>query len=106
MHTLASINLIAQRLAAVASSPAKVILFGSYARGEANEDSDVDLLVLQNDFSNRAQEYLRLAREAHLMAPNVEVILMKNEDYEWKSLVGGTLPYWASREGLVLHDPA
>jgi uncharacterized protein len=106
MQTLASINLIAQRLAAVASSPAKVILFGSYARGEANEESDVDLLVLQNDFSDRAQEYLRLSKAAHAMAPKVEVILMKNEDYEWKSLVGGTLPYWASKEGLVLHDPA
>jgi len=106
MHTLASIHQIAQRLAAVASSPAKVILFGSYARGEANEESDVDLLVLQRDFSDRAQEYLRLAREAHSIAPNVAVILMKNEDYEWKSLVGGTLPYWASKEGLVLHEPA
>jgi uncharacterized protein len=106
MQTLESIHLIAQRLASVAGSPSKVILFGSYARGEANEESDVDLLVLQNDFSDRAQEYLKLAREAHLMDPKVEVILMKNEDYAWKSLVGGTLPYWASKEGLVLHDPA
>jgi uncharacterized protein len=28
--------------------PQKVILFGSYARGNANEDSDVDLLVVMN----------------------------------------------------------
>ncbi|MCU0469449.1 MAG: nucleotidyltransferase domain-containing protein [Arcicella sp.] len=28
---------------------AKIILFGSYARGEAHEDSDVDLLVVLND---------------------------------------------------------
>ena len=27
----------------------KIILFGSYARGEAHEDSDVDLLLLLND---------------------------------------------------------
>ena len=27
----------------------KIILFGSYARGEANEDSDVDLMLLLND---------------------------------------------------------
>lgn len=28
---------------------AKIILFGSYARGEANDESDVDLLVVLND---------------------------------------------------------
>ena len=28
---------------------AKIILFGSYARGEAHEESDVDLLVVLND---------------------------------------------------------
>jgi predicted nucleotidyltransferase len=30
----------------VLSSPVQVILFGSYARGEASEGSDVDLLVV------------------------------------------------------------
>jgi hypothetical protein len=28
-------------------NPERVVLFGSYARGEATEDSDVDLLVIQ-----------------------------------------------------------
>ncbi|MCU0469451.1 MAG: nucleotidyltransferase domain-containing protein [Arcicella sp.] len=28
---------------------AKIILFGSYARGEAHEDSDVDIMLLLND---------------------------------------------------------
>ena len=29
----------------------KIILFGSYARGEAHEDSDVDVMLLLNDES-------------------------------------------------------
>ena len=33
-------------------SPEKIILFGSHARGDANEDSDVDMLVIM-DFSER-----------------------------------------------------
>jgi predicted nucleotidyltransferase len=31
------------------SNPRRVILFGSVARGDANEDSDLDLLVIVDD---------------------------------------------------------
>ncbi len=30
--------------------PLKVILFGSYAKGEAREDSDIDLIIVSKDF--------------------------------------------------------
>ncbi|MBI4640081.1 MAG: nucleotidyltransferase domain-containing protein [Candidatus Tectomicrobia bacterium] len=30
----------------------QVILFGSYARGEAKEGSDIDLLIVSSDFEN------------------------------------------------------
>lgn len=30
-------------------NPDKIILFGSYATGQANEDSDIDLYVVTND---------------------------------------------------------
>lgn len=32
-------------------SPDAIILFGSYAKGEANEDSDIDVAVVFNGFS-------------------------------------------------------
>ncbi|MDP8901015.1 MAG: nucleotidyltransferase domain-containing protein [Actinomycetota bacterium] len=35
------------------------MLFGFYARGEADEGSDVDLLLLLEDVVNRWGEYLR-----------------------------------------------
>jgi uncharacterized protein len=104
MHTQQSIDLIAKRIAAASSSPAKVILIGSYARGEATEASDLDLLVLQKEFTSKASEYQRLISEVHTLSFNVDLILMREEDFEWKSLVGGTLPYWAKKEGRLLHD--
>ena len=104
MFSQESIALAAQRIAAASSSPSKVILIGSYARGDATEDSDVDLVVLQKEFKDKPNEYRRLITEVHKELTRVDLILMREEDFEWKSLVGGTLPYWAKKEGRVLHD--
>ena len=37
----------AKRIAETANTLVKVILFGSYARGDANEGSDLDFLVVE-----------------------------------------------------------
>lgn len=54
----------------------QVYLFGSYARGEANEDSDVDLLVeTPTIYGLFAKERLRSALEDTLLLP-VDIVLM------------------------------
>ena len=50
------VNRAAQRLAAAASSPATIIVFGSYARGDATEASDLDLLVVEDELPDQASE--------------------------------------------------
>ena len=45
------------------SSPARVVVFGSYGRGKATQDSDLDLLVIQKSVDDFTKEYTRL-REA------------------------------------------
>lgn len=48
MLTESTIREAAQRMAAVARAPIRIILFGSYARGDADEGSDLDLMVVEN----------------------------------------------------------
>ena len=46
-------------------NPEKIILFGSYADGKPNEDSDIDLLIIQNTdapINKRALEVRRCLR--------------------------------------------
>jgi predicted nucleotidyltransferase len=38
----------------------QVVLFGSWVKGEAHEESDVDLLVILDEIENRARELDRL----------------------------------------------
>ena len=48
MLTMEILQSAARRLAASAARPARVILFGSYARGDADAASDVDLMVVES----------------------------------------------------------
>ena len=45
-------------------NPNKIILFGSYAYGKPNEDSDIDLFLLKDDLSlDKVREYELSARK-------------------------------------------
>ena len=44
--------------------PDKIILFGSYAYGEPNEDSDIDLFLLKDDLTlEETRQYQREAKK-------------------------------------------
>ena len=94
----------ANRMAAAASSPSRVVLFGSYARGSADEGSDLDLLVIQKDVPNRAEEYMRLRQAVGAVGTGVDVLVYSEREAARRATVPGSLLYWALREGRVLHD--
>ena len=48
------------RLVAAATSPSQVIQLGSYAQGSADAGSDLNLLVIEQEISNKAEGYLGL----------------------------------------------
>ncbi len=92
-----------QRLIA-ASHPAKIILFGSYARGEAGENSDLDFLVILPTLANKHQEMVRLRRVLRPLQIPVDVLVASTTEVdEWGHLPSTTL-YWALTEGKVLHE--
>ncbi|MEI8267570.1 MAG: nucleotidyltransferase domain-containing protein [Betaproteobacteria bacterium] len=93
---------VADRIVERASSSARVILFGSYARGDASEDSDIDLLVVETELRDKASEYLQLKSAVGRVGVGVDLIVMSDEEFERRRHVPGTLPYWAAKEGQVL----
>ena len=94
----------AHRLAAAASQPTTVIVLGSYARGDATEESDLDLVAVQPALADKAGEYLRLKAAVGRLGVGVDLVLFARPEFERRSLVPGTLPYWAKTEGKVLYD--
>ena len=67
----------ARRLGRAARSPARVILFGSYARGEADAESDIDFLVVQQDGFGHRREIVRFQETLSPLRIPAEVLVVQ-----------------------------
>lgn len=82
--------------------PAKVILFGSRARGDAGDRSDFDFLVVERDIVDRFAETVRLERVlGRLLIPADVVVVSERYAEKWAS-VKGTLVHEALSRGKVI----
>ncbi len=85
--------------------PRRVILFGSAARGDANPDSDIDLLVVLDDDAPPEKLTLKAgyeSRQSYRLA--ADVIPCREDTFRRKSRIVGTLAYAASHEGVVVYE--
>ncbi len=95
----------ARTLAANASSPARVVLFGSRARGEGGPESDLDFLVIEERVEGKAAEMVRLRAALPPLGVPVDVVVVSAADVSRRAGVEGTLIHRALTEGRVLVEP-
>jgi uncharacterized protein len=102
MITETDIDMAVRRLAE-AADPTQILVFGSHARGDAHEDSDLDLLVIEQVVEDRAAEMVRLRRALRPLRIPVDVLVHSAADVErWGQQPGSAL-YSALREGRVVY---
>lgn len=80
----------------------RIIVFGSYARGDARDDSDLDLLVVEPEVADRVAETVRLSALLGRRLLPADVVVMSRSTYESERAVPNTLAYRAANEGKVL----
>ena len=86
-------------------SPEQVILFGSYARGEAGPDSDVDLLVvLPRIEGSRRKKCVDIRVALHGMGLAKDIIILTPEELAAERTIPGTIGRAVEREGRTLYE--
>jgi predicted nucleotidyltransferase len=88
--------------------PEQVILFGSRARGDSYQDSDIDLVVLESEpfdaGRSRHTEEVKLYRALSEFRVSKDILVYSHEDAEyWRDSLNHVLAR-ALREGKVLYE--
>jgi predicted nucleotidyltransferase len=63
-------------------NPDKIFLFGSYATGQANEDSDIDLLVIKDTLEPKFKRSIEIQRLLIGSKLPVDIVVYTNEEFE------------------------
>lgn len=85
-------------------NPSRVLLFGSHARGSAGEWSDVDLLVVMGDVTDKRQVAIEIRRSLGDLLISKDIIVATPDEITQRGHVVGTVLNAAIREGRVLYE--
>jgi HEPN domain-containing protein/predicted nucleotidyltransferase len=89
-----------------ASLPVKVVLFGSRARGDYDDESDYDVLVVLSDEADVKGEQAKLKLAMAKMPVRVQLLVKHWSEYE--AMRNVTVGLWQNikAEGIVLYEQA
>lgn len=85
--------------------PEKIILFGSYAKGDFDQDSDLDLFIIKDD--EESSEVTRRKVDALLRGRKfaVDLFVRKPEEVEWNFRAQNPFYlYHIFKDGKVLYE--
>lgn len=87
--------------------PQKVILFGSFARGEQNHNSDYDLFILADDTDrdNFTKQYINSRKSIrHMNRRAVDIVFNTKNKFDKKKNSRANIDYFVNQEGVVLYE--
>lgn len=83
--------------------PLQIILFGSWARGDARPDSDLDLLIVMPEVDNKRETAIRALRALRDLPAGKDVVVTTPQEIEERGDEIGLVLRPALREGIVVY---
>jgi len=84
--------------------PERIILFGSQARGTADDRSDADFLVITELTAKRRVLMLEMDRALRGVGLARDIVVLTPEEFERDREIPGTIARPAAKEGKVLYE--
>jgi predicted nucleotidyltransferase len=84
--------------------PIRIILFGSWARGSAREDSDLDLLVVLPKVEHKRKAAIQIGNSLSTLPIGKDIIVTTPEDIEKFGKTVGDILLPALEEGKVIYE--
>jgi predicted nucleotidyltransferase len=85
------------------AKPERIILFGSYAYGTPNDDSDVDLMVIKRYRGDSSQAALRIRCDINASIPK-DILVRSPAEIERRLRIEDFFIMDVVEKGLVLHE--
>lgn len=85
-------------------NPLRVILFGSWARGTANQWSDVDLLVVFPALEDKREMSINIRRSLKGLSVSKDILVSTPDEISGRGQIVGTVLHSAVCDGRVLYD--
>ena len=87
-----------------AYQPEAIYLFGCYAWGEPNEDSDLDFFIVLKDDAEMAWDAFRIANRAlKNIAFPTDVLINKHQSFEQRAEHPSSLEFKIKKEGILVY---
>lgn len=93
---------IVEKVVSVAD-PIRIILFGSHVRGDADESSDIDILVLKKQVISKHRESVELWRALKDVPFPKDILVASLEEFEYYRRQAGSVFRSASEEGVEIY---
>jgi predicted nucleotidyltransferase len=84
--------------------PLQIVLFGSHARGDADPESDVDLLVVLSQATDKRKTAIEIRRALASFPVSKDIIVTTPEEIARRGDLVGSVLRPALREGKVLYE--
>ena len=103
MFSKNEINQVVEKVREV-SNPDKIYLFGSYAYGNPNENSDLDLCIVKKEVKDKSKELLEVSLGLFNIPIPVDIVLLDEKSFNKRNNVWGSLQYEVFHKGLKVYE--
>ena len=86
------------------AKPDKIFLFGSYATGQANEDSDIDLLIVKDTLEPRHKRSIEIQRILKGSKLPVDILVYTNDEFEREKTINYSFVNSAIHGAKLLYE--